>query len=156
MQHNLDNITLHASSVEVKDFGVLIIGDSCGGKSDLALRLIDRDAKLVSDDQTTLKKFENSITASCPDNIKGLIEVRGLGILKLPYKENSVIKLVVILSSRDNIERLPYPESYEILGVDIPKIRIFPFDVAAALKIEMAVLALIENNMVSGAFVVEN
>jgi HPr kinase/phosphorylase len=153
MHQSNKKLTLHASSVKIKESGVLIIGESCAGKSDLALRLIDIGAKLVSDDQTILENRDNSIIANCPDNIKGFIEIRGLGILKLPYQENVIIKLVVILSERNNIERLPYPESYEVFGVEIPKIRLFPFDVSSALKVEMAVTAMIEDNMVSGAFI---
>lgn len=83
--------------------GVLIRGKSGAGKSDLALRLIDAGAVLVADDQVLL---ENK-TASAPARLRGLLEVRGLGIVRLPFIEKTTIALTVDLCSAAEIERLP-------------------------------------------------
>lgn len=83
--------------------GILIRGKSGTGKSDLALRLIDAGAVLVADDQVLL---ENK-TASAPARLRGLLEVRGLGIVRLPFVEKTTIALTVDLCSAAEIERLP-------------------------------------------------
>lgn len=83
--------------------GVLIRGKSGTGKSDLALRLIDAGAVLVADDQVLL---ENK-TASAPARLRGLLEVRGLGIVRMPFIEKTTIALTVDLCSAAEIERLP-------------------------------------------------
>ena len=94
---------IHASCVEWLGKGILIRGKSGAGKSDLALRLIDAGAVLVADDQVLL---ENK-TASAPERLRGLLEVRGLGIVRLPFIEKTTIALTVDLCSAAEIERLP-------------------------------------------------
>ena len=94
---------VHASCVDWCGTGVLIRGKSGAGKSDLALRLIDAGAVLVADDQVLL---ENK-TASAPARLRGLLEVRGLGIVRLPFIEKTTIALTVDLCSAADIERLP-------------------------------------------------
>ena len=78
---------LHATSVAIEDNGVAIFGDSGSGKSDLALRLIDSGATLISDDITVFSKSENNIHLFGVENTKGLLEVRELGIITVPYIE---------------------------------------------------------------------
>src|SRR3712207_9214581 len=73
----------HASCVAISGCAVLIGGRSGSGKSDLALRLIDRGASLVSDDQTMVRRLNGRLLASAPPSIVGKLEVRGLGILEL-------------------------------------------------------------------------
>ena len=75
----LSSETLHASTVSIKGRAVLIEGPSGSGKSDLALRLIDRGATLVSDDYTIVRRIDGNLIASAPPNIAGLCEVRGCG-----------------------------------------------------------------------------
>ena len=94
---------VHAACVEWLGAGVLIRGKSGAGKSDLALRLIDAGAALVADDQVLL---ENGI-ASAPARLQGLLEVRGLGIVRLPFVEKTAVVLTIDLCSADEIERLP-------------------------------------------------
>lgn len=79
----LSSENLHASCVAAEGHAVLITGRSGSGKSDLALRLIDRGFTLVSDDRTILRKQDGRLIASAPDTIKGKIEVRGVGILEM-------------------------------------------------------------------------
>ena len=82
---------LHATSVAIEDYGVAIFGDSGSGKSDLALRLIDSGATLISDDITVFSKSENSIYLFSVENTRGLLEVRELGIITVPYIEGDGI-----------------------------------------------------------------
>ncbi len=117
---------LHATCVEWFGLGVLIRGKSGAGKSDLALRLIDAGAVLVADDQVLL---ENGI-ASAPARLQGLLEVRGFGIVKLPFAETTAIALTVDLCSADEIERLP--DRFD--GI----MRLDPFCASAVAKIKLA------------------
>ena len=93
---------IHASCVCFKNKGILILGDSGQGKSDLSLRLImERGAELVADDRVDLKNESGSIVASAPASLAGLLEVRGLGLVKLPFKKEAKIQLIVKLVSVD-------------------------------------------------------
>lgn len=124
----------------------MLLGESGSGKSDLALRLIDRGAQLVSDDQVRLYRRDNAAFASSPDTIKGLLELRGIGIIKLPYKEDMPLSLVVRLTGRQDIERLPEQEFYDCLGIRIPLIRLYPFDISSPIKIEMMLSEVAQEN----------
>src|ERR1041385_8950530 len=75
--------TLHSSTVAKDDRAVLITGPSGSGKSDLALRLLDRGFTLVSDDRTLVKKDGTRVIASAPPNITGKLEIRGIGIIDM-------------------------------------------------------------------------
>ena len=72
--------TVHGTSVASDGRAVLLTGRSGAGKSDLALRLLDRGFKLVSDDQTILGKTKAVLVATAPATIAGRMEVRGLGL----------------------------------------------------------------------------
>ena len=102
----MDLKKLHASSISLEDNGVLIIGPSGSGKSDLALRMIDSGATLISDDITTCRKINGSISLFSSEKIFGLIEVRGIGIIKVPYVENIKLKMIVKLTNQ-MIDRMP-------------------------------------------------
>jgi serine kinase of HPr protein (carbohydrate metabolism regulator) len=131
---------------------VLLLGEPGAGKSDLALRLIDRGAKLVADDQVELTRKGDTIIASAPKSITGLIEVRGAGIFKMPIRKSVPVLLAVYLAKQEWIERLPYPSPYECLGTPIPELRICAFEPSAAIKVEMAAAALQDGSMTVGAF----
>ncbi len=128
------------------------MGEPGAGKSDLCVRLIDRGAKLVADDQVELTRKGRKIILSSPKNIHGLIEVRGVGIFEVPAKKNVPLLLVVQLSQREWIERLPHPEPHDFLGVLIPQLRICPFEQSSTIKVEMAINALGDGSMTVGAF----
>jgi len=128
-------VTVHATCICFEGKGILLLGESGSGKSDLALRLIDKGCKLVADDQVILHKENNAIIANSPLNIKGLLEVRGVGIVTMPIEQNIAINLAVVLQKDRNIERLPEPKYYEILGINISQIDIYPFDISAAIKV---------------------
>lgn len=130
--------TLHASTVAKDGRAVLITGPSGSGKSDLALRLLDRGFALVSDDQTTVKRDGDRLIATPPANIAGKLEVRGIGIIEMDYLSGLPVALIVELTS-DNIQRIP-DDSRErpILGVPLPLISIDAMTASAPSKVALA------------------
>jgi serine kinase of HPr protein (carbohydrate metabolism regulator) len=98
-----------------EDAGVLLLGDSGSGKSDLTLRLLERGAMLVSDDRTDLFVEDGELWASPPVSLAGLLEIRGIGILKMPHTARVRISIAVLLTAND-VPRLPEPELYDPPG----------------------------------------
>ncbi len=147
----MDILRLHATCVVVKSRGVLLLGEPGAGKSDLALRLMDRGAKLIADDQVELTKKGRTIIATAPRRIYGLLEVRGVGIFKVRSQKKARVLLVVQLVKQEWIERLPYPEPYECMHTHIAQLRLSPFEPSAAIKVEKAVAALQDGSMTVGA-----
>ena len=129
--------TVHASTVATGGRAVLLSGPSGSGKSDLALRLIDRGFTLVSDDQTVVMREGDRLIASAPPTIAGKLEVRGLGIVEMETLTDVPIALFVELTS--DIERLP-DENRErsILGVELPLISIDARTASAPSKVALA------------------
>ena len=103
-------MNIHAGCVAIGGKGVLILGKSGQGKSDLALRLMDDGARLVADDRTLLAVIGGKLFAQPPTSIAGLIEVRGLGIVARPFAQKALVALAVQLGKED--ERLPRPSFY--------------------------------------------
>ena len=133
---------IHATCINLNSKGVLILGDSGSGKSDLALRLITMfSAKLVGDDRINIKKNNRKIIASSPDVLKGLLEVRGVGVIKINYKEETSVDLVIKLTS-EKIERMPESLKYELDGVSLPLFYLNPLEVSAPSKV-VAMLSLL-------------
>ncbi len=132
----LSSETLHASCIAIGGRAVLIEGQSGSGKSDLALRLIDRGAVLVSDDYTIIRRIGDTVIASAPPNIAGLIEVRGVGLVPMPVETDVTIALIVSIS--DSIERMPESLETEVIaGIIVPRCRISPFESSAPIKVEI-------------------
>ena len=129
--------TLHASTVASDGRAVLITGPSGSGKSDLALRLIDRGFTLVSDDRTVVKRDGDRLLAAPAPNIGGKLEIRGIGIVDMDSVGDVPLALLVELTS--DIERLP-DDSRErlILGVPLPFITIDSRTASAASKVALA------------------
>lgn len=132
---------VHATCVALAGRGLLLRGPSGGGKSDLALRLIDGGALLVSDDQTRLKRRGETLLAAPPATIAGLLEVRGLGLVRLPHLAEIPLHLVVDLVPAAEVERLPEPDTVELLGLAVRRLRLAPFEASAAAKVRLAVRA---------------
>ena len=126
----------HSTSVVIEDLGVLIRGKSGIGKSDLALRLIDSGATLISDDLTICKKIDGYLYLYPHSETKGLLEVREIGIMTVPYVENIKLTLVVELVE-EQFERIPRIMSCNILGMKFPKIQIFGKSSSAVAKIKI-------------------
>ncbi len=129
---------IHATAVSIKGNGILLCGDSGSGKSDLGLRMIDRGARLVADDRCDLNVIEDQLVVSCPQTIFGMMEVRGIGILRFECEGAAPVRLIVELCDSDAIERMPGPRMNEKYGAPVPVIRIAPFEASAATKIIVA------------------
>jgi serine kinase of HPr protein (carbohydrate metabolism regulator) len=128
------------------DAGILILGNSGSGKSDLTLRMIERGATLVADDRTDLFVRQNRLYAAAPKSIAGYIEVRGLGIVELRHAKATRIALVVQLGT--TVARMPVHKSYtppaavKLAKRDHPPlIQIDPFEVSAPAKVAIAAAA---------------
>ncbi len=127
----------HASCVTFMDKGVLILGSSGSGKSDLALRLIDAGGVLVSDDYVDITATNNHVIARPAPNIEGLIEVRGVGLVKCEFVQKTDIHLVLELTDRGDIDRLPQSHYFEHEAVRVPSFKFDAFEVSAIAKIKM-------------------
>lgn len=131
--------SIHATCIAVDGHGVLLRGPSGSGKSDLALRLIDGGATLVGDDYCSYA-LRDGMVVVCPQaTIAGLLEVRGVGILRLAHAAEAVLRLVVDLFPGRRPERLPEPENTPILGIPVRRLALDPFEASAAAKVRLAV-----------------
>jgi HPr kinase/phosphorylase len=138
------SIQIHATCVALPEGGVLLRGESGAGKSDLALRLIDGGARLVADDRTVLLRDGDRLIARAPETIAGLIEARGIGILRLPpdrLASDVAVRLIVDLVDPALIERLPVAGTDVLLGVSLQRVALAPFEASTPAKIRLALLA---------------
>lgn len=132
------SITLHATCIAIGGRGVLLTGAPGSGKSDLALRLIDRGATLVGDDGVVLEARNGTLHARSGPNIEGQIEVRGLGIIALAATAEAPLALTIALDQpvpRMPDESLPF-RVFE--GLTLPLIALDPFEASAPVKVEKA------------------
>jgi HPr kinase/phosphorylase len=130
--------TVHATCVAFGDIGILLRGPSGAGKSDLALRLIEAGAILVADDRVRLVAADGALRASSPDRLAGLLEVRGVGIVRLPNVLEVSIYLAAYLVPSGEAERLPGDDHCEYAGLCIRRIDIAPFEHSAVAKLRIA------------------
>ena len=128
---------VHGTCIDVAGAGVLLRGPSGSGKSDLALRLIDRGARLVADDQVEVTAAGGKLVAVAPVALAGLLEVRGLGLLRLERAASARLELVVDLVVPELVDRLPEGQMVEIEGVAVPLLRLAPFQASAAAKVRL-------------------
>lgn len=128
---------LHATCVEINGKGILIMGPSGAGKSDLALRLIDQGGTLVSDDYVEVINQDGKLLAKTAPNIEGLIEVRGVGLMKIEHINLTILHLALDLVTSENIVRLPEDVFFSQDGVDIPLYKFDGFAVSATVKIRL-------------------
>ncbi len=136
---------MHGSCVALGGAGVLILGPSGAGKSDLALRLLGRGFVLVADDQVEVADGY----ARAPDPLAGMLEVRGLGIVRLPYLSRVKLHLVIVLE--EHAERLPCPERHA--GLDLPLVRLNPSGASAPDRVSLALdCAVGRVTQIAGAF----
>ncbi|PCI59875.1 MAG: aldolase [Kordiimonadales bacterium] len=130
---------IHGTAIDIAGKGVLLLGVSGSGKSDVALRLMDRGAVLIADDQVELSLVSDKVYATAPKSLRGYIEVRGLGITSVPVSGGSMIALVVELVPSAEVPRLPEVLYKDMVGQKIPLIRLNAFEVSTPIKIELAV-----------------
>lgn len=137
---------VHASCAARDGEGVLLLGPPGSGKSDLLLRLLQHGFALVADDRV---EIANGF-ARAPDGGAGLLEVRGLGILCLPYKAETRLQLAVRLGT-EPVPRLPRPE--RDAGFDLPLFRLDPRAASAPGRVALALdCALGRVAQLAGAF----
>lgn len=129
-------LTLHGVYMEIDTIGVLLVGKSGVGKSELALELITRGHRLIADDAPDFRKIApDTINGTCPQALTNFLEVRGLGIINVrelfgagAVKQHKFLRLIVRLEHYDsermkNVDRLEGSyNSVNILGLDIPEI----------------------------------
>jgi serine kinase of HPr protein (carbohydrate metabolism regulator) len=133
----LSGESVHATSVAIDGRAVLITGASGAGKSDLALRLIDRGFTLVSDDQTVVRRDGDRLLASAPASIAGKLEIRGIGIMEMATESDVPVALLVELTS--DIPRLPDDRrELPVLGLPLPLITIDAMTASAPAKVALA------------------
>jgi serine kinase of HPr protein (carbohydrate metabolism regulator) len=137
---------IHGTCVAFGPYAALIRGASGSGKSDLALRFLALPAEggyapmLVADDQIFVEARGNALFASVPPTIAGKLEVRGIGIVELPYAEHAELVLAVDLVAPRDVPRLPSEpwEQTMIAGSSVPCIALAPFEASAPLKLKLA------------------
>ena len=129
---------IHATCISYKNKGILLLGKPGAGKSDLALRMIMREkAKLVADDRTEISVSKGNIYASAPENIQGLMEVRGIGIKKFPFRKRQKLYLAVKLDSK--MDRMPEKESFTLESIEIPQVTLNPFEASVREKLMLLI-----------------
>jgi hypothetical protein len=143
---NSVSIRIHATGVALDGFGVAIIGKSGSGKSDLALRLIDRGAVLVCDDAIDLIDHDGDPWIHVSPNVEGKLEIRGLGIVSTPYVEKAPLRLIV------NLDLLPerHPISWPLRNIGnfaTPELCLNGFEASAPIKVELALQRLLDQQI---------
>ena len=133
---------MHGTAIAIDGGAVLLRGPSGAGKSDLGLRLIDAGARLIADDQSELFRIGATIAVRAPAAIAGLLEVRGLGIIRLDTAVDVPLLLIADLVAPEVLERLPERRSETILGLAVPVISLAPFEASAAAKLRLALHAI--------------
>lgn len=131
-------LLVHGTAVAIDGRAVLLRGPSGAGKSDLALRLIAGGACLVADDQVLLSRSGGNVVARAPASISGLIEVRGIGLLRVEPLAQALLELIADLVPSGDIDRLPEARFETVLGIDIPLIALAPFEASATAKLRFA------------------
>ena len=138
---------IHATAVAWGAHCVLLRGPSGSGKSDLALRLVSADGtgaqapswRLVGDDQVELAREGAAVTVVAPEALRGKLEVRGFGIVDVPFANSALAALVVDLMPREAVDRLPDADiRIDVLGVPLPRLLLHAFDTSAPIKLRLA------------------
>ena len=124
---------VHGSCASRDGAAVLLLGPSGSGKSDLLLRLLARGWALVADDQVMVEGLD----VSAPAVLRGMVEVRGLGIFEgVPVAASARLALAVELVARAGVERLPVPAVWAPAGV--PLVALDGFEGSACEKVDWA------------------
>ena len=156
-RHFADRASMHGVLMDILGMGVLITGESGLGKSELGLELISRGHGLVADDAVDLYRVnQDTIEGRCPELLRNLLEVRGIGLLdiKAIFGETAVrrkmrLKLIVHLVRRETLERdyerIPYePLTQDVLGIPVRKAVI---QVVAGRNLAVLVEAAVRNTI---------
>jgi HPr kinase/phosphorylase len=139
--------SVHGTCVALGSFCAVLRGPSGAGKSDLALRFLFLSSELlgsshpalIADDQVTVRRAGGTILASCPPALAGLIEVRGLGIMRVSSTaKEAELKLLVDLDRTADLPRFPFEKEWEQL-FDLPVRRVVldPQEASAPIKLAL-------------------
>ena len=146
-----DATRTYGTCVALGATAALLVGPSRAGKSDLALRFVMSSlneggvARLVADDQVLLNIENDRLIARPPVVLAGKIEVRGLGILTIPYREEAELRLIIQLCKSEDVPRMP-PEclpTQELGGKTLPVLLLAPFEISAPLKLRLALMQFV-------------
>jgi serine kinase of HPr protein (carbohydrate metabolism regulator) len=136
-----EGLVVHATAIAWLERGVLLLGPSGSGKSDLALRLIDHGATLVADDLTRLEPRSGRLVARA-HGAAGLIELRGQGIFRLPAEPAVPLDAAIELAAIDaTAERLPPPAARLFAGIALPCFRLDPLAASAVARLRLLLTA---------------
>ncbi len=127
--------SLHACLIEIYGIGVLIMGESGIGKSEISLDLIKKGHRLIADDRVDVRNIRGRLIGTCPEPIYGMMEVRGIGIIDVPkmFGVNSLSKseqirfIINLVSFNPNepVERIGMKtDVYTILDEEIPMVKL--------------------------------
>ena len=130
---------VHGTSVSIDGDGVLFRGPPGSGKSDLALRMINFGAQLVSDDQVYLTRRNDNIFMSSPQIIRNSMEVRGIGIVNSIAQKEAPLILVLNMLPNNVANRMPIWHLCTFLDIKVPAVEFAPFEISAHLKVKLAV-----------------
>lgn len=141
---NAPSQLVHGTAVAWGEQAVLLSGPSGSGKSDLALRFLalGAEARLVADDQVVLTVEKGRLFASAPENLSGLLELRGLGLWRQQALARAQLLLMVNLVPRDAVPRLPESQFAALAGVELPVLALHAFDASAPIKLRVALQTL--------------
>jgi HPr kinase/phosphorylase len=139
---------VHGTCVALGRSAALLRGPSGSGKSDLALRFLFLARRgpaaveapiLVADDQVELIRAGDGLLARAPVTIRGRMEVRGVGIVEVKHLEQAELALIVdLVPELTDVERLPDDATARFMGVEVPLVRLYPWEASAAIKLAVA------------------
>jgi HPr kinase/phosphorylase len=138
---------VHGTAIAIAGRAALLRGPSSSGKSDLALRclmqapttFLPHTVELVSDDQVLIERDGQHLLVRAPPALRGLLEVRGVGIMRIPAIESGHLSLVVDLVAADKVERLPETRRNVVVAdVPVPCLELAPFEMSAPFKLLLA------------------
>lgn len=142
----------HATCIALDGRAALFVGSAGTGKSDLALRCLTSapilggrvlQACLVADDCVAVERSGQRLIVRAPEPIRGKLEVRGLGVINVPYVPEAGLALIVRLVSSGQVERLPDPRPEEdVLGIAVPVLHVAAFEASAPQKVLLALAGL--------------
>tara|TARA_R110000824_G_scaffold17309_1_gene70432 strand:- start:5161 stop:5616 length:456 start_codon:yes stop_codon:yes gene_type:complete len=139
-----DQQKMHATAVAISGVGVMIRGKSGSGKSDLALRLIDRGATLIGDDYVEIRRQDVKLLLNPPSSLAGKLEVRSLGILECDHVSDIELKLIIDL--KEDPDRFPLDTQVMILlGIAVPFCTLDAMETSAAIKAELALQRIMQD-----------
>ena len=138
---------VHGTSVSIDGDGVLFRGPSGSGKSDLALRMINHGAQLVSDDQVCLTRRNDNIFMSSPPTIRNSLEVRGIGIVNTIAQKEVPLILVLNMLPNNVTSRMPIWQLCTFFDIKVPAVEFAPFEISAHLKVKLAINLARENGI---------